>query len=160
MQTGEDIQGLRKILDMTRLISFVLLVIHFYICCYPAFHDWHWTAALTDRVIGQITRTGLFSNNWKPKLAALLFLVMTLIGANGKKDEKIRGDTIALSIGLGLLFYFGGVCSFDLQAEPAVIAVAYMGSTGLGYLLILTGGGRLSRLLKVVLNKDIFNTDN
>ena len=160
MQTGEDIQGLRKILDMTRLISLVILVIHFYISCYVAFRGWHWTAGITDRIVGNIARTGLFSNYWKPKLAALLFLGITLIGAKGKKDEQIRKDTIAILIGLGLLFYFAGVLCFYLRAVPPVIAVSYMGLTGLGYLLVLTGGGRLSRLLKSVLNSDIFNTDN
>jgi len=160
MQTGEDIQGLRKILDMTRLISLAILIIHFYITCYAAFQAWHWTAGITDRIVGNIARTGLFSNDWKPKLAALLFLAITLIGAKGKKDEQIRKDTIALLIGLGLLFYFAGVLCFYLSAAPPVIAVSYMGLTGLGYLLVLTGGGRLSRLLKSVLNPDIFNTDN
>ena len=36
MQTGESEQGLRKILDMTRLISIVMLGIHFYYYCYAA----------------------------------------------------------------------------------------------------------------------------
>ena len=31
MQTGENEQALRKILDMTRLISITFLVLHFYI---------------------------------------------------------------------------------------------------------------------------------
>jgi hypothetical protein len=35
-----------------------------------------------------------------------------------------------------------------------------MGITGTGYLLILAGGTRLSRLIKVNLNKDIFNSEN
>jgi hypothetical protein len=160
MQTGEDIQGLRKILDMTRLISLTILIIHFYITCYQAFYIWHWTTGITDRIIGNIARTGLFGNIWKPKLAALLFLCITLIGAKGKKDEKIRKDTIALYIGLGLLFYCGSILAFDLRAKAVIIAVAYIGLTSLGYLLILTGGGRLSRLLKLALNQDVFNTDN
>ncbi len=37
MQTGESAEGLRKILDMTRMISIVLLVIHAYYYCYAAF---------------------------------------------------------------------------------------------------------------------------
>ena len=40
MQTGENEQALRKILDMTRLISIVILVIHFYYYCYAAFQEW------------------------------------------------------------------------------------------------------------------------
>lgn len=160
MQTGEDINALRKIIDMTRLISVAILCIHFYICCYQAFHEWHWTAAITDRLAGNMARTGLFKNLWKPKLAALLFLAISLFGAKGKKDEKIRRDTIAIYIGAGLLLYFGAILSFYLHATVNVIAIIYIGITVLGYLLILTGGGRLSRLLKAVLNKDVFNREN
>ncbi len=160
MQTGEDIQGLRKIIDFTRLISLLILSIHFYISCYTAFREWHWTAEITNRLVMNIGKTGLFIGMLKPKLAALLLLFITLIGAKGKKDEKIRKDTIAIYIGAGLLFYFISVLCFYLNANVAIIAISYIGITSLGYLLILTGGGRLSRLLKINLQKDIFNTEN
>jgi hypothetical protein len=160
MQTGEDIQGLRKIIDFTRLISLFILSIHFYISCYTAFLHWHWTAQITDRLIINISKTGLFIGIIKPKLAALLLLVVSLIGAKGKKDEKIRKDTIAIYIGVGLLLYFISVLCFYLKAASTVIAACYIGITSLGYLLILTGGGRLSRLLKLNLQKDIFNNEN
>ncbi len=32
--------------------------------------------------------------------------------------------------------------------------------TSLGYLFVLTGGARLSRLIKTSLNKDVFNLEN
>jgi len=160
MQTGEDIQGLRKIIDFTRLISLFILSIHFYICCYAAFQQWHWTAQITDRLIMNISKTGLFIGLIKPKLAALLLLIVSLIGAKGKKDEKIRKDTIAIYIGTGLLLYFISVVCFYLQATATVVAACYIGITSLGYLLVLTGGGRLSRLLKLNLQKDIFNNEN
>ena len=41
MNTGENEQGLQKVLDMTRLISIVMLVLHFYYYCYSAFDEWH-----------------------------------------------------------------------------------------------------------------------
>jgi hypothetical protein len=160
MNTGEDIQGLRKIIDFTRLISLFILSIHFYISCYAAFQHWHWTAQITDRLILNISKTGLFIGIIKPKLAALVLLIVSLIGAKGKKDEKIRKDTIAIYIGAGLLIYFISVLCFYLQAASIVIAACYIGMTCLGYLLILTGGGRLSRLLKLNLQKDIFNNEN
>ncbi|WP_426587999.1 conjugal transfer protein MobC [Mucilaginibacter sp. R-33] len=160
MQTGEDIQGLRKIIDFTRLLSLVILSIHFYIGCYAAFEQWHWTAKITNNILLNISKTGLFNGMLKPKLAALLLLAVSLIGAQGKKDEKIRKDIIAIYIGAGLLLYFIGAFCFYLNAAPAIIAISYMGITGLGYLLILTGGGRLSRLLKLNLQNDIFNNEN
>lgn len=160
MQTGEDIQGLRKIIDFTRLISLFILSIHFYIICYEAFLDWGLTAEITDRIVLNISKTGLFIGVLKPKLAALLFLLISLIGAKGKKDEQIRKDLIAIYIGTGLLFYFTSALCFYWNANDMIIAMSYITSTFLGYLLILTGGVRLSRLLMSVLQTDIFNTLN
>jgi hypothetical protein len=160
MQTGEDIQGLRKILDFTRVLSVTVLSIHFYISGYTAFQYWHWTAQIVDRIILDIGKTGLFEGFFKAKLAALLLLVVSLIGAKGKKDEKNRKDLIAIFIGAGLFFYFVSALCFYLRAAPYLIVTTYAFFTATGYILILTGGGRLSRLLKLNLQKDIFNTEN
>jgi len=142
------------------LISVSILSIHFYICCYKAFAGWHWTAGITDRIIASIAKTGLFNGLLRPKLAALLFLIISLIGVKGKKDEKINYRMITAYIVTGLLIYFISILCFYLNTGLKVIACCYMILTGIGYLLILTGGIYLSRLLKDKLNKDIFNTDN
>ena len=88
MNTGEDIQGLRKIIDFTRLLSVFVLAVHFYLCCYGAFEAWGWTAGVTDRIVGNVARTGLFVSMWRAKVAALLLLVVSLIGVKGKIDER------------------------------------------------------------------------
>jgi hypothetical protein len=160
MQTGEDIQGLRKIVEFTRLISIFILAIHFYILCYNAFESWHWTANITDRIVGNVAKTGLFNNWWKPKLAGLLCLVISLIGVKGKKDEKINWRNIMAYLISGLLIYWIAILCFYLPVEPKIIAILYMVLTGTGYLLIMTGGAWLTRLLKEKLNKDIFNKEN
>lgn len=38
--TGENDLSLRKITDMTRLISLLILGLHFYFFCYNAFDQW------------------------------------------------------------------------------------------------------------------------
>ncbi|WP_345949158.1 conjugal transfer protein MobC [Mucilaginibacter sp. PAMB04274] len=160
MQTGEDTQGLRKIIDFTRLISIFILAIHFYIACFAAFQQWHWTATITTRIVTNIARTGLFNNLWKPKLAALLMLLVSLIGAKGKKEERIDKRTITGLLTSGLLLYLLSTLSFYLTAPATVVAILYIGISTTGYLLILTGGTLLSRLIKVGLQNDIFNTEN
>ncbi|MEO6521016.1 MAG: conjugal transfer protein MobC [Mucilaginibacter sp.] len=160
MQTGEDTQGLRRIIDFTRLISIFILAIHFYITCFAAFQEWHWTADITTRIITNIAKTGLFNNIWKPKLAALIMLLVSLIGAKGKKEEKIDKRGITVYLTSGLLLYLISTLSFYLVASAATIAVLYIGISVTGYLLILTGGTLLSRLIKVGLQNDIFNTEN
>jgi len=160
MNTGEDIQSLRKIIDLTRLISIVILVIHFYLCCYQVFVQWGLSAELTDKLFGKIARTGLFADTFRPKVASLMLLLISLLGVKGKKDEKIRIDSIVAYLLTGLLLYFISTLCFYIPVNAVLITLAYIGITTTGYLLILTGGTLLSRLIKDKLQKDIFNTDN
>lgn len=162
MNTGEDIQGLRKITDFTRLISIFILVIHFYLCCYQAFKAWGWTAEITDRLISNIARTGLFSGIMIPKLSALLMLIISLVAVKGKKDEKIQKNAIIAYLLTGLLLFFISALCLYLYTSVQIVAVLYIAITSIGYLLILTGGGLLSRLIKnaLKLNTSLFQRFN
>jgi hypothetical protein len=161
MQTGENEQALRKILDMTRFISIAILGIHFYYYCYAAFREWHLISGFSDTILGNIHNTGLFSNFHKSKLFALGFLVISLIGAKGRKDEKLNHKTAFAYILSGILIYFIAVFTLHLKFEIVQTAIVYMVTTTTGYLLILTGGTLLSRIIKKGLNhKDIFNKEN
>ncbi|MGY3054029.1 hypothetical protein ACVWYG_002232 [Pedobacter sp. UYEF25] len=160
MNTGEDTQGLRKIIDFSRLISVFILAIHFYLTCYGAFKHWGLTADITDRILANLTKISWFNGMLKPKLGAFLFLIVSLIGAKGKKDEKINSQSIVAYFITGLICYSIAFLSLYLNTGYSIISALYIGLTIIGYLLILTGGTRLSRLLKLNLNKDIFNTEN
>ncbi|PHK32416.1 hypothetical protein VF13_38780, partial [Nostoc linckia z16] len=93
MNTGENEQALRKILDMTRLISLVVLFLHVYFEFYAAFREAGLATGFTDKILSNIVRTGLFSFFSKPKWIALLFLVISLVGAKGRMDEKLTFGT-------------------------------------------------------------------
>ena len=161
MQTGENEQALRKILDMTRLISIIVLVIHFYYYCYAAFREWHLVSGFSDKIMGNIYNTGLFSNFHKSKLFALGFLMISLIGAKGRKDEKLNYKTAFAYIITGILIYFISYLSLYLKIEIVQAAIAYITISSVGFLLVLSGGTLLSRIIKNRLNqKDIFNTEN
>jgi len=160
MQTGENIQALRKITDMTRLFSLLVLVIHFYLFCYSTFHDWHFTAVLTDRLLTNLSKLKLFQSEWLSKGAALGLLAVSLIGARGRKDEKINKESIIAYLVTGLLLYFLSHICLNWQTNVRTVAITYMAVTLIGYLLVLTGGTRLSRLLQIQLGKDIFNKEN
>jgi len=160
MQTGENEQGLRKVLDMTRMISMVVLGLHFYYYCYEAFRIWHLTAHLGDSIMANISKTGLFSNFYKSKLIALGFLAVSLLGSKGRKDEKQNYKTAFAHILTGLLTYFISYLILVLKAQAVTLAVLYMGLTSIGYMLAMTGGGLLSRIIKDRLSNDIFNKEN
>jgi len=160
MHTGENEQGLRKILDFTRLAAMLVLFLHIYFHCYQAFKLWGWTAKLSDNLLRNIQRTGLFDSVNRSKLIALGLLVISLMGAKGKKKENIRWQTILTYIAIGLLLYFGGFIALPIQSDIETVTVVYTGITIFGFILVLSGGTLLSRYLKLKLSKDIFNQLN
>ena len=160
MSTGENETGLRKIADMTRLISIFILLLHFYYCCYATFLSWHLTTVLTDRLLANIANTGLFTGFNNAKLITLAFLIISLFGAKGRKDEKKRLAQLIYVIITGVLLYFISQTFFYFNYAPKLLAIAYMLSTSIGYLLMLNGGSKLSRLIKLRLTTDIFNELN
>jgi hypothetical protein len=161
MQTGENEQALRKILDMTRLISIVLLLLHFYYYCYTAFQEWGFVSAFSDSILGNIQRTGLFRYFHKSKIFTLGFLLISLLGAKGRKDEKLNHKTAIAYIITGVVIYFLSYLSLFLKNDTTAKAIVYIGSTTIGFLVMLSGGTLLSRIIKNRLNSnDIFNKEN
>ncbi|MDJ1484221.1 conjugal transfer protein MobC [Cytophagaceae bacterium YF14B1] len=161
MQTGENEQALRKILDMTRLIGVTILVLHLYYYCYHTFVEWKLTSAFTDRLLDNIVRTGLFTNFHYSKLIALGFLLISLLGARGRKDERLSHKTAFAYLFTGTILYFLSYLCLLVKIENTLLSILYIGLTSLGFLLILTGGTLLSRIIQRKLNhKDIFNSEN
>ncbi|MGJ1382832.1 conjugal transfer protein MobC [Sphingobacterium siyangense] len=161
MQTGENEQALRKILDMTRLISIVILAIHFYYFCYSAFQHWGLTSAFSDRLLGNVYKTGLLSGFNRSKAIALGFLFIALMGSKGKKDEKLSYKTALAYLICGLLTYFISGLVMLMEIEIVLLAILYMVMTAAGFLLVISGGTMLSRIISQKLNsKDIFNKEN
>lgn len=161
MQTGENEQALRKILDMTRLISITILVLHFYYFCYAAFRQWGLTSSFSDRILSNIQDTYIFSPFVKSKLIALGFLTISLLGAKGRKDEKQNYKAAFAYIITGLLLYFASYLSLLLRLPVTQKTIVYISITAVGFILVLTGGTFLSRIIKSRFNnKDIFNREN
>jgi uncharacterized membrane protein YgdD (TMEM256/DUF423 family)/DNA-binding transcriptional regulator YbjK len=158
--TGENEQGLRKIIDLTRFASIFILLLHFYYFCYRAFDQWEITSTITNRLVKNISQTGLFNGVFTSKLIAIGLLIISLLGSQGKKDEKINKRSIAVYLLIGLLLFFGSSWFFRLNEAVEIVAVVYMAVTGIGFLLILAGGNLLSRLIKLNLSDDVFNSLN
>jgi len=155
--TGENEKGLKEILDFTRLAAIVVLLIHFYFYCYVAFKHWNLTAEIGDRFLQNFVRAGLFKSIFHSKLIALGLLIISLLGAKGKKDERIRRNSIILYLSLGFTLYFSSHLLLQMSREAETIAIIYMAVTSIGFILVLTGGTLFSRLIIVSLHKDIFN---
>jgi hypothetical protein len=157
MHTGENEQGLKKILDLTRMIGIMVLIIHFYFYCYAAFRQSGLTAPICDRLLQNIYNTGLFSSFHKSKLIAVLILGISLLGAKGKKDEKIGYKKALSYIVAGLALYFGSFVIFGFSWTATFLAAGYATVTVSGFILVLTGGTQLSRIIHQKLGNSVFN---
>lgn len=158
--TGENDQGLRKIIDLTRFAGIFILLLHFYYYCYRAFEQWEIKSAITDRLMINMMHTGLFTSQYTSKFLAIGLLIISLLGAQGKKDEKINWKSIAAYLLIGILLFFTSGILFRLNYSLKNIAIIYMSVTSLGFLLVLAGGNLLSRLIRLNLSNDIFNSLN
>jgi len=160
MSTGENEQGLRGIIDFVRKGSVFLLALHFYVFCYASFEKAGLSANIIERVLLNIGETGIFNKPVYTKMFSLILLSISLFGNRGKKEEDLNPKNIVAYISIGLLFYFGGSLLFYWHADLTVVAVCYIFIVILGYLLVLSGGAKLSRLISLNFKKDIFNEAN
>ncbi|WP_316832988.1 conjugal transfer protein MobC [Pedobacter aquatilis] len=157
MNTGEDVQGLRKIMDFSRLISICILSLHFYLSCYSVFLHWGLTSKISDRIIDNLSKINWLNGITKPKLSSLLFLLISLLGVRGRKDEQAKLNWILSYFAVGVVIYGLSYLTLYLERDEQAVAITYMVVTLAGYLMALTGGARLSRLIKGNLNQDVFN---
>ena len=160
MQTGENEQALSKIVDMTRLISIVVLLLHFYFYCYSAFKEWGLIAPIAAKILISVARTGLFSQFHTSKIVALGMLGVSLIAARGKKSDKLNYRTALAYTLTGAILYFSSYFALGGSFETTTAASLYMGITATGYLLLLAGITLFSRILHFKSSKDIFNALN
>lgn len=160
MQTGENEQAMRKIMDMTRLNGIAILLLHFYFYGYGLFHDLNWHIPWTNTLLRQIAATGIFSDPIRSKLMALLFLILSLLGVRGKKDEKhtILNTLVYIMIGLSL-YFLSNLILYSQLGSHALIMI-YIVMTTIGFLLVIKGLCVFSRIIRNKLtNEDIFNEE-
>ncbi|HEY0894992.1 MAG TPA: conjugal transfer protein MobC [Sphingobacteriaceae bacterium] len=160
MATGENEQELRKITDLTRMLSVAVLCFHIYLTFHTCFLRWGLSSGITDRISGVVAKLGIFQSPWEAKGAALVLLVISLFGVTGKKDRDISRRYLIRQSVSGLALYFGSELLFAARLPAAMLVPAYSLLSLLGFMLVLAGGTGFSRLLKMNPAADIFNRDN
>lgn len=155
--TGENEQDLRKIMDLTRYLSVVLLLLHFYYRCYGAFLGWGLRTEISDRIMGSL---GLMRNTVQVKIFSVLLLLISLLGTRGKKDEKHSVKHVVIIGTGGLLIYFSSGWILNINATVQIIASTYMVVCSFGFALVIVGAARASRLIFDNLSQDVFNEIN
>ncbi len=160
MAHGENDLALGKIIDFVRLASIFVLLVHFYIFCHVAVATWGLTYPLVDKIAFALQRTGVFEGAFPAKLLTLGLLVISLIGAKGKKDTRVTFGfafgVVVTGVFIFLFSHFVFLSKLSCQREAGL----YMSLAGGGYLMVLAGGTLVSRMLHIDFKADIFNKVN
>jgi len=147
MNTGEDVYGMRRLMDLSRWISIILLLLHFYFTCYEAFAAWGLTTALSDRLLANVIRTGVFNRPHTCRLISLAFLLFSMLGSSARKDERVGYTEGLLLFGIGILMYWESDLLLTRVEDPLMGASVYMGVCFIGWLVMLMGGMQLLRVI-------------
>lgn len=160
MGTGENEQGLRKIIDLSRWLSVGLLLLHFYYSCYGGFVGWGMRSSITDHVLKSIAKTGIFRSTFKIKSLVIVLLIISFLGAKGKKELDHKINAVISWIVCGLLIFY--LSSFLLLSNGSIgtTTLSYIPTCSAGFAILVFAGARLSRLIFDNLNQDVFNEEN
>lgn len=154
MNTGENQEGLKKILDFTRMGSLAFLGVHTYLVAYSWFESWGLTHAWIDFLLIQLAKTGLFEGEFRLNILVLILLLISLLGAKGKKKPDYRWRRF-LALFLFFLVSYGlsGWLTKKIgQGEEVYLLILWISWIG-----ILTEGVKLSQVILSGMSTDVFN---
>lgn len=160
MYTGENLQAFRKIIDLCRLLSIALLLVHFFVIGYTWIEQYEYSNKFTQHLLQVFQQTTLLADNHRIKTFALSFLLTSLLGSRGRKGQQFNYNTAGIQIGLGLLLYFASGFLYPLTSYERIFFL-YILMCITGFLLIIRGGAQVSRILKTrFFDHDLFNRKN
>ena len=157
----DDERGMGKIMDLMRLFAVVLTLLHLYYYCYGFFTEHHLTATWSGNILARFSmKTALFHAPYVTKGAAVLLLTLACLGTRGKPSETQTWPPILAYLVLGAAVFFGNGFVLGLPYAMDVVTGLYAATLAVGFMLLLRGGNLVSRMLKVNLAGDIFNSEN
>ena len=161
MNTGENQQAIRKIIDLSRFISVALLLLHFYRVGYTLFLALGLSSSITDWILAKISQTGLFIPFTRAKYLSIIFLLIAVLGTEGKKEKEFTFSQAVVNLACGaILFLASGFIWFFPWSLLYKVSLYILVCTA-GYLWLVRGFSLFKRIISTKLNnKDIFNRLN
>ena len=161
MNTGENQQAIRKIIDISRFISVGLLLLHFYNVGYTLFVSIGFSNFATDWILAKISQTGLFIPFHRAKFLSILFLMIAVLGSDGKKEKEFTFHQAFSNLCCGGFLFLGSGIIWIGHWNLLYNLSLYIILCTAGYLWIVRGFSLIKRILvKKLRNNDIFNRLN
>lgn len=161
MQQQDDLRGLAKISEFMRGISILFLIMNAYWFTYEFFSIQHLTHPVVDKIFISFNETaGLFNSILWTKIFVLVFLLLSCLGNQAKRDERITWNRIFI-LGLsGFILFFLNWWVLELPLSVETKSILYIVTLCMGYIFLLWAGLWAKRILKTDLMNDPFNEEN
>lgn len=160
MMQEDDLRALGKIVDFFRAVAVTLLILHCYWYCYEAFYKLGLYNDILNSIIQEVAKTGLFQNYTLNKIYCVAMLGLSCLGTQGVKSEKMTWFMISFALFFGGILFFFNFPLLKITNNIESNALLYIISLVSGFILLLTAGNWISRLLNNDLMKDVFNEEN
>ncbi|MBS2101267.1 YWFCY domain-containing protein [Carboxylicivirga linearis] len=147
-------QYLIRLHEAFRFMSYLLLLISFYIICKGYFRQYGIYQKELDFAFEELQRLVFLSDPITSKWVLLSVLFVTCVGTRGKKDPDLSISAITVQIVLGLTMYWIALRFIDFQP------LAYMIFSLVGFVMLNIAFDNVSQLINVNLMKDRFNQNN
>ena len=154
-QQEDDLRALAQIMDLLRGVSIMLVVANIYWFCQELVEGWHFHSETMKVLTNLDNAGGVFHNPWNAKWWSLLLLALSCFGTKGVKNEKIQWIHIWIFLSAGSVFFF-----LNWWMPGFGLSLLYIGTTVIGYILLLIGGVYMGRMLKNNMMDDRFNEEN
>jgi hypothetical protein len=159
--TGESIDGLRKVNDLIRLFSVIILGMHIYYFCYQYFASIGLAHRISDEIFTKLSRTSLFANIHYTKGLVFFLIIISSVGMGVKKRKKLNlYKDISLFV-IGSLLFFFSIVVLNLQMlTPQEACYTYSGILVISYLVVMATSSRIPRHIELPTNdEDSFNDE-
>lgn len=160
MQQEDDLRALAKIIDFFRAASVILLILHCYWYCYEYFYTIGLTNSIVNDILLTIGSMGFFESLLINKISCFVILALSCLGAKGVKSENITWTMISTAFFFGIIVFFFNYPLLTITNNIESNALFYIASSTIGFILLLTAGTWINRLLNNNLMKDVFNEEN
>ncbi len=160
MNTGENVEGLRKILDLTRKAGLVLLLIHFYLSSPLIAQNFGITEGLLGSLLAPLVSNPIMENQMVLKFTVLISVGIYIIGTKGRKGLDITPYYVLVLLAASLFLFFRASIISAFISEPLNREWIYLAVTFGGYIGIYVSGITLKRIGNPMGKTDIFNRLN
>ncbi|WP_425515018.1 conjugal transfer protein MobC [Arthrospiribacter ruber] len=160
MATADNQDALRKILELTRKSSLILLVLHLYVTCRGFFACLQLEHPIFDALLQKAALTGIFIPPFDAKFFSFVLLLISILGVQGKKSNKLKAWVPLLLLMIGVMLYWSGPLVYSTALEADIKHMLYKIVTVGAYLMVLAGATLLTRYLSGYFEPDVFNKIN